>query len=149
MHLPTIYRGGGGWFLALQVHWGVGKGGGQKSHHFPSPLIVIPPFRDLDLIPSGYDLIPSKGGSWCALNRVWGLAPTTHVHVGPPCRWAPFRNLPGTIPKNPEHFPLAKIGLPIYKSLPTGHSGTPRDVRDLIRDSERLSYFRILISLQP
>ena len=44
MRLPTIYRGGGGWFLALQVHWGVGKGGGKKSHHFPSPPIVIPPF---------------------------------------------------------------------------------------------------------
>ena len=44
MCLPTIYRGGGGWFLALQVHWGVGKGGGKKSHHFLSPPIVIPPF---------------------------------------------------------------------------------------------------------
>ena len=36
-----------------------------------------------------------------------------------------------------EHFPVAKIGLPIYKSLPQDHSGTPRDVRDLIRDSEQ------------
>ena len=44
MRLPTIYRGGGGWFLALQVHWGAGKGGGKKSHHFPSPPIVIPLF---------------------------------------------------------------------------------------------------------
>ena len=44
MCLPNIYRGGGGWFLALQVHWGVGKGGGKKSHHFPSPPIVIPLF---------------------------------------------------------------------------------------------------------
>ena len=44
MCLATIYRAGGGWFLALQVHWGVGKGGGKKSHHFPSPPIVIPPF---------------------------------------------------------------------------------------------------------
>ena len=44
MRLPTIYRGGGGWFLALQVHWGVGKGGEKKSHHFPSPPIVIPLF---------------------------------------------------------------------------------------------------------
>ena len=44
MRLPTIYKGGGGWFLALQVHWGVGKGGGKKSHHFPSPPIVIPLF---------------------------------------------------------------------------------------------------------
>ena len=44
MCLPTLYRGGGVWFLALQVHWGVGKGGGKKSHHFPSPPIVIPLF---------------------------------------------------------------------------------------------------------
>ena len=44
MRLPTIYRGGGGWFLVLQVHWGVGKGGGKKSHHFHSPPIVIPLF---------------------------------------------------------------------------------------------------------
>ena len=44
MCLPTIYRGGGGWFLDLQVHWVVGKGGGKKSHHFPSPPIVIPLF---------------------------------------------------------------------------------------------------------
>ena len=44
MCLPTIYRGGGGWFLALQVHWGVGKGGGKEIPSFPSPPIVIPPF---------------------------------------------------------------------------------------------------------
>ena len=41
---PLYIGGGGGWFLALQVHWGVGKGGGKKSHHFPSPPIVIPLF---------------------------------------------------------------------------------------------------------
>ena len=58
-----------------------------------------------------------------------------------PDLWTPlessrtFWKLPGTILKNPEHFPVAKIGLPIYKSLPPDHSGTPRDVRDLIRDS--------------
>ena len=46
---------------------------------------------------------------------------------------------PGTIPKNPEHFPVAKIGLPIYKSLPSDHSGTTRDIQDLIRDSEQPS----------
>ena len=61
MRLPIIYRGGGGWFIALQVHWGIGKGGRKEIPSFPSPPIVIPPFRDLDLIPSGYDLIPSKG----------------------------------------------------------------------------------------
>ena len=60
-----------------------------------------------------------------------------------------FWKLPGTIPKKPELFPEPEQQLSIYKSLPPDHSGTPRDVRDLIRDSEQLSDFRILISLQP
>ena len=46
---------------------------------------------------------------------------------------------PGTLPKKPETFPVTKTGLPMYKSLPPDHSGTPRDVRDLIRDSEQYS----------
>ena len=53
-----------------------------------------------------------------------------------------------TIPITPETFPVAEIGLPIYNYLPPDHSGTPRDIRDLIRDSEQLSVNRILISLQ-
>ena len=56
---------------------------------------------------------------------------------------------PGTIPITPETFLMAENGLPIYKSLPLDHSGTPRDVRDLIRDSEQLSGYRMLISQQP
>ena len=43
---------------------------------------------------------------------------------------------PGTLPISPETFPVTKTGLPIYKSLPPDHSGSPRDVRDLIRDPE-------------
>ena len=39
----------------------------------------------------------------------------------------------------PETFPMAETRLPIYNSLPPDHSGTPRDVRDLIRDSEQPS----------
>ena len=46
---------------------------------------------------------------------------------------------PGTIPITPKLVPMAETGLPIYKSLPPDHSGTPRDVRDLIRDSEQHS----------
>ena len=46
---------------------------------------------------------------------------------------------PGTLPINPETFSVTKTGLPIYKYLPPDHSGTPRDVRDLIRDSEQHS----------
>ena len=53
------------------------------------------------------------------------------------------------IPGDPETFPMAETALPIYNSLPPDHSGTPRDVRDLIQDSEQLSGYRILISLQP
>ena len=55
---------------------------------------------------------------------------------------------PGTIPVTPETLLVAETGLPTYKSLPPDHSGTPRDVQDLIRDSEQLSVNRILISLQ-
>ena len=39
------------------------KVGGKKSHHFLPHRLLSPLFRDLDLIPSGYDLIPSKGES--------------------------------------------------------------------------------------
>ena len=46
---------------------------------------------------------------------------------------------PGTLPEKPETFPVTKTGLPIYKSLPPDHSGTPHDVRDLIRDFEQHS----------
>ena len=52
---------------------------------------------------------------------------------------------PGTIPGDPETFPMAETALPIYNSLPPDHSGTPRDVRD----SEQLSGYHVLISLQP
>ena len=54
---------------------------------------------------------------------------------------------PGTIPVTPKLVPMPEIALPIYNSLPPDHSGTPRDIRDLIRDSKQLSGYRILISL--
>ena len=78
-----------------------------------------------------------------------GAHPT--AHVAPPGQVDPRTpfGTPGTIPIMRETFPATKIILPIYKSLPPDHSGTPRDVRDLIRDSEQLSGYRILISLQP
>ena len=56
---------------------------------------------------------------------------------------------PGTILVTLETFSMAETGLPIYESLPPDHSGTPRDVRDLIWDSKQLSGYRVLISLQP
>ena len=54
----------------------------------------------------------------------------------------------GTLPVMPETLPVAKTILPIYQSLPPNHSGTPHDVRDLIRDYEQHSGYRILLSLQ-
>ena len=66
----------GAGFLPSKSIGALAKVGGKKSHPFPSPPIVIPLFRDLDLIPSGYDLVPSKGGSWCALTR--GVGPCPH-----------------------------------------------------------------------
>ena len=54
---------------------------------------------------------------------------------------------PGTLPIKPETFPATKRGLPIYKSLPMDHSGTPHDVPDLIRDSEQHSVTTYIYSL--
>ena len=54
---------------------------------------------------------------------------------------------PGTIPMTPKLVPMAEIALPIYNSLPPDHSGTPRDVRDLIRDSEQHSVTTYILSL--
>ena len=54
---------------------------------------------------------------------------------------------PGTLPVMPGTLPVAKTILPIYQSLPPDHFGTPRDVRDLIRDSEQHSVTTYIYSL--
>ena len=54
---------------------------------------------------------------------------------------------PGTLPMMPGTLPVAKSILPIYQSLPPNHSGTPRDVRDLIWDSEQHSVTTYIYSL--
>ena len=56
---------------------------------------------------------------------------------------------PGTLPIKPETFPVTQTGLPIYKSLPPDHFGTPHDVRDLIRDSEQHSVTTYSYSYNP
>src|SRR4051812_26961803 len=80
---------------------------------------------------------------------------TPKAHVTHQGRWPhlvdprdPFGG-PGTIPISPKLVPMAEIALPIYNSLPPDHYGTPRDVRDLIRDSEQHSGYCIYISSQP
>ena len=44
-------------------------------------------------------------------------------------------------------LPDSKTLRPIYQSLPPDHSGAPRDVRDLIRDSEQHSVTAYILSL--
>ena len=56
---------------------------------------------------------------------------------------------PGTIPGDPETFPMAETTLPIYNYLPPDHSGTPRDVRDLIRDSDNIRFAAYSYSYNP
>ena len=51
----------GAGFLPSKSIGALAKVGGKKSHYFLPHRLLSPLFRDLDLIPSGYDLIPSKG----------------------------------------------------------------------------------------
>src|SRR4051812_10346419 len=109
------------------------------------PLVGLLPFETL--------------GAWAS----WGWFPLAHVgqgappraHVAPRGRWPHPMDPrdpsggPGTIPVTPKLVPMAKTALPIYNSLPPDHSETPRDVRDLIRDSEQHSGYCIYISSQP
>ena len=140
---PTIYRakGEGGAALALPPR----KGAAREESILPkAPRRCLPP---LGLSPP---LVPLAHGPLGA----GALGPyrprrTPYSPCGPPGLVDPRTpfGTPGTIPIKCETFPATKIRLPIYKSLPPDHSGTPRDVRDLIRDSEQLSGYRILISL--
>ena len=116
------------------------------------------------IVPGSFRKVPEDSGgvrrsgkcSTTSNTAAWalgGLVPLAHIgqgapptaHVAPRGRWPhpvgprdPSGG-PGTIPMTPKLVPMAETGLPIYKSLPPDHSGTPRDVRDLIRDSEQHS----------
>ena len=145
---PTIYRPpGGAPALGDQISKGGGGQGGrgvastQGKWGAPTPRVSNPRRRGR---PKGGRPSPLRAGSL-----------PTSAHGALRDRWPhpvdprdPSGG-PGTIPITPKLVPMPETGLPIYKSLPPDHSGTPRDVRDLIRDSEQLSGFRILISLQP
>ena len=143
---PTIYRAkgeGGGRSLGPSSKEGCGQGG------------VLPP-QGTSEVPSPFRTLPFFLISWRM--GLLGLVPLAHIgqgaHPYSPCGplglvdpRTPF-GTPGTIPIKCGTFPATKIRLPIYKSLLPDHSGTPRDVRDLIQDSEQLLVNRILISLQ-
>src|SRR3954463_11488931 len=148
---PPLYRPLGG---APALGDLISKGGGAREDFPPPPPKA--PRRCLPLV----GLFPfGTLGAWAS----WGWFPLAHVGQGaPPTAHVPPRGRwphpvdprdpsggPGTIPITPKLVPIAEIALPIYYSLPPDHSGTPRDVRDLIRDSEQHSVYCIYISLQP
>ena len=138
-----------------------GEGGGAPPLGFP-PQGVRQPQSHLRVAAKGGEggnLPPKLGGSppppnprrlgplWGGAPAHLGLVPSHTWPMQPPGAGGPTWWTPGTLPVVPVHyrsitpetFPVTKIGLPIYKYLPPDHSGTPRDVRDLIRDSEQHS----------
>ena len=139
-HPSTIYRWGEKGASPPRSHLGLGavaKGGSSASQvkWRPSPL--------------GFPLSHAHGpwGGWCPWPikaRAPPYSPCCCIgrggtFSGPPDPSGILWNLPGTILEKPELFPEPEQQLSIYKSLPPDHSGTPRDVRDLIRDSEQHS----------
>src|SRR3954469_14779924 len=102
---------------------------------------------------------PPTLGAWAlggeAHQPTLGWFPSSYSPWGPPRQVAPPGGPPGpsggpgTIPVTPKLVPMAKTALSIYNSLPPDHSETPRDVRDLNRDSEQHSGYCIYISSQP
>ena len=124
---------------------GAAKGGKES-------ILPKAPRRCLPLLGlSPFSLLLAHGPLGAGAIGTYRPRRTPYSPCGPPGLVDPRTpfGTPGTIPIKCETFPATKIRLPIYKSLPPDHSGTPRDVRDLIRDSEQLSGFRIHISLQP
>src|SRR3990170_4470304 len=110
------------------------KGGGQEGERGGRALGFPPSPLGCTLGLGGRRTIPLRG---------WSLPLLAHASLQ---GWWPHpvdpRNPsggPGTLPVKPETLPVTKTSLPIYYSLPPDHSGTPRDVRDLIRDSEQHS----------
>ena len=144
---PSVYRvprGGTGprrWDLLGEA---AAKGGAlppKASGGAPSPRV-----------PNPRRMGGPRGGRTSPL---WAGSPPHFSPWGPPGWVAPPGGPPGPIrwsrynTGDPKTFPMAETTLPIYNSSPPDNSGTPRDVQDLIRDSEQLSDYCILISLQP
>ena len=134
---PTIYRakGEGGAALALPPR----KGAAREESILPKA-----PRRCLPLLGlSHFSYILAHGPLGAGALGPCRPRRTPYSPCGPRGRWPhpvgprdPSGG-PGTIPMTPKLVPMAETGLPIYNSSPPDHSGTPHDVRDLIRDSEQ------------
>ena len=138
---PQLYIGGRGGCAPFRVSHPKGCGRGEEC--LPSQ-VEASPFR-VSPFPCAWAL----GGwfPWPIKARAPPYSPCYCIGrggtiSGPPDPSGILRNLleaSRSIPKKPELFPEPEQQLSIYKSLPPDHSGTPRDVRDLIRDSEQHS----------
>ena len=154
----SIYRGRGGAAppprvpslgvaAAPRSHLGGGQGGERGAHLGWALGPICPRVCPLPLFLAPWALV---GG--CTSPP--GAGPLPHLaHAALRGRWPHLVDPrdppggPGMLPIKPETFPVTKTGLPIYKSLPPDHFGTPHDVRDLIRDSEQHSVTTYIYSL--
>ena len=142
----------GPWGCASPGRWDLQGGGGWRPR---GEGVALPPKARGKLpprVPTPRRMGVGQGGRTSPL---WAGSPPHFSPWGPPGWVAPPGGPPGPIrwsrynTGDPETFPMAETTLPIYNSSPPDNSGTPRNVQDLIRDSEQLSDYRILISIQP
>ena len=137
---PHIYRGKGegGRPPQIQSEEGAAAKGGRSASQVkwrPSPLGFSPSHAH------------GPWGGWCPWPIKARAPPYSPCYCigrggtisGPPDPSGILRNLLEASRYNTEKtelFPEPEQQLSIYKSLPPDHSGTPRDVQDLIRDSQ-------------
>ena len=148
---PLFICVGGLGFQPLHPIWLVHQGGGESWTPSPSPFLS---YGAGTLSP----LAAWVFGAGAPSPKRPGRLPLAHAGPRdmvdplvdfrtPPESSRSFWKLPGTIPKKLHLFLEPKIRFPIYKSLPLDHSETPRDVRDLIRDSEQHSVTNVHIPI--
>ena len=77
--------------------------------------------------------------SFCAFQKPCGLSPLAQIK----CSRTHFGKHPEPLPVNSGTLPVTNHYYPIYQTLSPDHSGVPRHVHDLIRDSEQHSVTNI------
>ena len=78
--------------------------------------------------------------SFCTFQKTCGLSPLAQIKCS---RTQTFRETSGTPSSEFWNLPETKHYYPIYQTLSPDHSGVPRHVRDLIRNSEQHSVTNI------
>ena len=105
---------------------------------------LFPPcvFSFSNLMGLSRNLFHPTRGWFISSHSPWDPLRRDTPHDGPrhPSRHSQYTtNEPETFSVMHENLPVTKWGHPIYQSSFPDHSGNPRDVRDLIRDSEQHS----------